>query len=65
MDILSIISLIIGYENLIENRCKSAQNDVNAANDKQAKYLLDEFGKRLDRQDAMLKKILDILGDEK
>lgn len=58
MDILSIISLIIGYSNLIENRQQSAQNDVNVANDKQAKLILSEIGERLDRQDAMLEKIL-------
>lgn len=63
VDMLSVISFIIGYSNLIENRQQSAQNDVNAANDKQAKHLLDELGKRLDRQDAMLKKILEVVTD--
>lgn len=63
MDALSVLSLIIGYSNLIENRQQSAQNDVNAANDKQAKHLLNELGKRLDEQDAMLKKNLEVVTD--
>ena len=37
---------------------QSAQNDVGAANDKQASSLLSEIGKRLDRQDRTLEEIL-------
>lgn len=59
IDGLSVFSAFIGYLNLLENRQQSAQNDVNAANDKQAKQILDEIGARLDRQDAMLQKIFD------
>ncbi len=58
MDLLAIISLLIGYENLLESRQQSAQNDVNAANDKQAQHILSEINARLDRQDEMLKEIL-------
>ena len=54
LDALSIASFLLGYENLIENRQQSAQNDVSAANDKQASYLLSEIGKRLDAQDRTL-----------
>jgi hypothetical protein len=57
IDILSILSFLLGYENLMENREQSRENDVSAANDKQAKYLLDEIGKRLDRQDEALDRI--------
>lgn len=60
MDILSILSLIIGYSNLVENRQQSAQNDVNAANDRQAQHILTEINKRLDRQDEMLKQLLEV-----
>lgn len=63
MDVLSVLSLIIGYSNLIENRQQSAQNDVNAANDKQAKQILAEIGKRLDQQDTVLEKILEVVTD--
>lgn len=64
MDVLSVMSFLLGLENLQENRQQSAQNDVNAANDKQAKRLLDELGRRLDAQDAMLKEILEVLKRE-
>lgn len=57
-DLLGIISLWVGLENMQENRQQSAQNDVGAANDKQASYLLAEIGKRLDRQDKTLERIL-------
>ena len=58
MDLLSVMSFFLGLENLQENRQQSAQNDVNAATDRQAKLILDEIGKRPDAQDAMLKEIL-------
>lgn len=59
MDVLSVMSFLLGLENLQENRAQSAQNDVNAANDRQAKQILDEIGRRLDAQDAMLEKFLE------
>lgn len=64
MDVLSVFSILLGYENLIENRQQSAHNDVQAANDKQAKQLLDELGHRLDAQDTMLNKILEAISNE-
>lgn len=49
---------------------QSEQNDVQAANDKQAKYLLVEITRKFDEQNGMLKeqnvmidKILKLLGD--
>ena len=64
MDALSVLSFLLGLENLQENRQQSAQNDVNAANDKQAKQILDELGKRLDQQDAVLREILEVIKHE-
>ncbi len=58
LDMLGVMSFLLGVENLMENRQQSAQNDVGAANDKQASYLLSEIGKRLDRQDRTLESIL-------
>lgn len=60
-DLLGIVSLWVGLENMAENRSQSAQNDVGAANDKQASYLLSEIGKRLDRQDKTLESIMEKL----
>lgn len=45
-DILNIVSILLGLQNLQENREQSAQNDVQSANDKQAKYILDEINKK-------------------
>lgn len=54
---LSLFSVILGYENLIENREQSRQNDVQSANDKQAEYLLEELSKKFDEQKLLLKEI--------
>ena len=61
LDMLGVASFLLGVENLMENRQQSAQNDVGAANDKQASYLLSEIGKRLDRQDRTLEAIMEKL----
>lgn len=61
LDALGVASFLLGLENLMENRQQSAQNDVGAANDKQASYLLSEIGKRLDGQDRTLEAILNKL----
>ena len=58
LDALGIASFLLGWENLMENRQQSAQNDVGAANDRQASYLLEEIGKRLDSQDRTLEAIV-------
>lgn len=65
-DWLAIISLYLGARNLTENEQQSEQqmqilrqNDVGAANDKQAAYLLEELGRKFDEQNAMLKKIME------
>lgn len=62
LDALTVLSFLLGYENLMENREQSRQNDVSAANDKQAEYLLEELGRKFDEQNAMLRKILKVLG---
>ena len=61
LDILTVASFLLGYENLMENRQQSAQNDVAAANDKQAKYLLEELGRKFDEQNEMLRKIMEAI----
>lgn len=59
LDLLTVISLIIGYENLMENRSQSAHNDVNASNSQQAKFLLQKIHRKFDEQNVILKEILD------
>lgn len=62
-DVIGLFSLYLAMLNLQENREQSAHNDVSAANDKQAQYLLTEISKKFDEQNEMLKKILSILED--
>ena len=70
---LSIFGIMLGYENLMENRQQSADNNVEKHNQKQAKQILDDLHDQFDRQNALLyyqnnllEQILDILkGDEK
>lgn len=71
-NLLNLISVFIGYENLMENRQQSADNDVNMANQKQAKQILDDLHAQFNIQNAMLEyqnqllvEILDILKGEK
>lgn len=59
IDLLAVLSFFLGYENLMENRQQSRQNDVSAANDKQARFLLRSIGQRFDEQDKMIREIYD------
>lgn len=61
MNAVDILALFIGLENLFENRQQSAQNDVFKANDAQAEYLLAELNTKFDEQNAMLRRIIDLL----
>lgn len=63
MDLLSIYSVMLGYRNLMENRQQSAHNDVQAANDKQAKAMLEEIRALFDEQNKMLKRIIKKVGE--
>lgn len=65
IDIISVLSFMLGYENLLENRQQSAQNDVSAANDKQAKFLIEELGRKFEEQNSMLREILEVVKREK
>ena len=57
IDLLAILSVMLGVINVQENRLQSAQNDVQAANDKQAQFLLNEINKKFDEQNEILNKI--------
>lgn len=65
-EFLNLYSAILAEMNLKENREQSAHNDVQKANDKQAKNILEELGRKfdeieykLDHQDAILTQILE------
>ena len=61
IDILAVISVLLGLQNLNENRQQSAHNDVQAANDKQAAYLLEEINRRFDEQNKMIKRLIELM----
>lgn len=71
--LLDIISILLGYENLMENRQQSAENNINKSNQEQAKQILDDLHEQFNEQNAMLEyqnhlleRILKILkGEEK
>lgn len=65
LDVISVLSFFLGYKNLMENREQSAHNDVSAANDKQARFLLAELGQKFEEQNQMLREILEVLTREK
>lgn len=60
IDILSVMSFLLGLENLQENRQQSEHNDVQAANAKQEQHLLQEIKKMFEEQNQMLKEILEL-----
>lgn len=65
-NLLNVLSILLGYENLMENRQQSADNDVNMANQKQAKQILDDLHEQFAYQNRLLEEILKILkGDDK
>ena len=58
-DVLNLASLLIGWQNLQENREQSAHNNIEAANTKQAEFLLTELNRRFEEQNEMLREILE------
>ena len=52
--LLDIISILLGYENLMENRQQSAENNINKSNQEQAKQILDDLHEQFNEQNAML-----------
>lgn len=65
LDIISVMSFYLAYRNLVENETQQKntddlikKNDINLANDKQAKFLLEEISRKFDEQNAMLERIL-------
>lgn len=61
LDIITVASFLIGAKNLQENREQSKYNNISAANEKQAEYLLQELTRKFEEQNAMLKEILEVL----
>ena len=60
-DILNLASLIIGIQNLNENREQSAHNDIQSENQRQAEFLLREINRQFEEQNKLLRRILDVI----
>ena len=56
---LNVLSIILALQNLQENREQSAHNDVQIANDNQAKLILTEINGKFAEQNKMLEEILE------
>lgn len=52
--LLDIISILLGYENLMENRQQSAENNISKSNQEQAKQILDDLHEQFNEQNTML-----------
>jgi hypothetical protein len=57
-NLLNILSVFLALQNLQENREQSAHNDVQIANDNQAKLILTEINGKFAEQNKMLEEIL-------
>lgn len=63
-ELLNALSLIIGLQNLQENREQSEHNDVQKANDEQERHLLEHIHSLFEEQNVMLRRILYLLEDK-
>ena len=54
INLINVLSFVVGLQNTQENRLQSAQNDVQTANGKQTHYLLQEIDRRFDEQNKIL-----------
>ena len=68
LDVLGVLSIILGYSNLIENRQQSAHNDVEKHNREQEQHILADLHREFEKQNQLLyyqnnllKRILNIL----
>ena len=59
LDMLNMLSVLIGLQNLQENREQSAHNDVQTANNFQAKYLIEYLNQEFAKIHIKLDKILE------
>ena len=64
INLINILSFVVGLQNMRENQLQSAHNDVQAANDKQAHYLLQEINRRFDEQNKMLERLIELMEKE-
>lgn len=68
-NLLNAISILLGYQNLQENRRQSEYNDIHKANDEQAEMLLNEINDRFNElktivyeQNKKIEVLIELLG---
>lgn len=54
-NLLNVVSIMLGVENLMENRQQSASNDVQRHNQMQTQKILDDLHAQFEKQNEMLK----------
>ena len=54
INLINILSFVVGLQNMRENELQLAHNDVQADNSAQAEYLLNEINRRFDEQNKIL-----------
>ena len=59
--LINILSLVVGSQNMQENKLQSAKNDVQEANKNQERYLFQEINRRFDEQNRMLERLIELL----
>lgn len=61
IDIINILSFVVGVANMLENEEQSKANDISKANQQQAEYLLNQIKTMFEQQNGMLLEILNRL----
>ena len=64
MDILAIVSFLVGIANYNENLTQSDKDDIIRHLDQQTRDILHEVQRSLEKQNNMLEQILERLGDK-
>ena len=51
---INLLGIMLGYENLMENRLQSRKNNIQEHNQKQAKVILEDLHKQFESQNELL-----------
>ena len=61
INLINILSFVVGLQNMQENSKQSSRNDVQYSNKEQARYLLQEINRRFDEQNRMLERLIELM----
>lgn len=51
---INLLGIMLGYENLMENRLQSRKNNIQEHNQKQSKVILDDLHRQFESQNELL-----------